>query len=112
MLTAVFDDQELLVDDIIEHRQTEPFRSYDRVKAVLEMVSKGYYSTKARYISLRSNLFRVESIGEYRNARVKVITLLEKKGRNEITVVYQRVENMSSHEEISFIGEAARRRRR
>ncbi len=112
VLTAVFDDQELLVDDIIEHRQTEPFRSYDRVKAVLEMVSKGYYSTKARYISLRSNLFRVESIGEYRNARVKVITLLEKKGRNEITVVYQRVENMSSHEEISFIGEAARRRRR
>ncbi len=109
---ALLDDQEMLVDEIIERRLEGPFDRYLDLRLILETVSKDYYNLKSKYFTIRSRNFWVESIGEFGNARVRFLALLQRAGRNEVKILYQRIENMRIDEDIHFIGDAAKYRRR
>jgi type II secretory pathway component PulK len=102
VLLALFDDQQFLVDDIITKRIESPLISNEVITSIFSSVSPDYYTTKRRYIQIRSNYFWVVSIGEYGNARVKLVGLLYRVSQNEIRVIYQRYENMSRDEEIPY----------
>lgn len=111
VLMALFDD-ETIVSEIIEARLEEPLKRFDQVKAIFsDRIAGGEYTKKVRYISFRSSRFWVESIGEYRNSRVKIVALVERRGNREARILYQRIENMSSKGGIPFMSKSSARGR-
>lgn len=103
VLMALFDDQQFVVDDIITKRLESPIQNIQTdLQPLLHSVSPEYFQSKRSSIAVRSSYFWVVSIGEYRDARVRLVALVYRASRNEIRVIYQRYENMSRFESLPF----------
>jgi type II secretory pathway component PulK len=95
VLTAFFDDS-IVADEIMAERQERPFSDTgeeSRLGMLVKELGGEYDSLKhGRCLDVRSQFFRIESIGEYRGVRVKVTAVVLWNGR-DVTIQCYRIEN-------------------
>ncbi len=101
VLTAIFDGDSIVAEEIIAKRQDEPFGRADlnvdeksRLGALVTELGGEYNKFKhARWLDVKSSFFRIESTGEYRGVKVKVTALVLWSDR-DVTIQYYRIENV------------------
>jgi len=99
VLTAIFDGDSIVADEIIAKRQDEPFSQADlsekgRLAVLVTELGGEYDKLKhARWLDVRSQFFRIESTGEYRGVRVKLTAIVLWDDAN-VTIQYYRIENV------------------
>ena len=96
VLVACFDGQELVADEIMEYRREKPFANWDReLWPVIQSVAGDDPELEkvGGWVQFKSQFFRITSIGEYRDVKVKV-TAIVLWNKRDVTVQYYRVENV------------------
>ncbi len=96
VLTALFDGNTLVADEIMERRRDEPFTNWGEFKAAIGSIISddaqlGQIGGSAAF---KSKFFTITSIGEYRGVKVKVTAIVYRSPRFDVTVQYYRTENV------------------
>ena len=96
VLTAFFGGDTLVADQIMERRREEPFANWAQLKDVIGDATTGDLDLGKLegWVSFKSVVFRITSIGEYRGARVKVTAIVYRTGRRDVVTKYYRIENV------------------
>jgi type II secretory pathway component PulK len=93
VLTALFDGNTIVAEEIIEKRREEPFSETGRLKALVTELGGEYDDLKhGRWIDFRSSFYTITSVGEYRGVKAKVTALVFWSDR-DVTIQYYRIEN-------------------
>jgi type II secretory pathway component PulK len=95
LLRAIFDDDMSIVDGIMQARIEQPFENIAAVKEVVDSFDPALYNKAQSLISVKSEYFKISSVGQYRKSKVMVTAIykrsdLQKKSRP----LYWRVENI------------------
>jgi len=95
LLRAIFDDNMEIVNELLQARIIEPFTNTAGIKEIVDSHDPALYIKAQSFISVKSNFFRVKSVGQYRQSKVMVTAVyqrgdLQKKARP----LYWRVENI------------------
>jgi general secretion pathway protein K len=86
LLSLSRDMDEVIVNDILEYRMEEPFKSPEDLKKV-ESVSDLLYDEIASLITVRSDVFRITSTGSV-GGLVRIVTAVVLRDSRGIRVVY------------------------
>ena len=96
VLAALFDDPYVAEEIIERRRENGGFNNTSEVEALVKEMA-GSDSEAARALpvfAVRSLFYRITSVGEYHNVRVKITAVVYRSTRSDVTVQYYRVENV------------------
>ncbi|MBN1916401.1 MAG: general secretion pathway protein GspK [Verrucomicrobia bacterium] len=95
VLTALFDDSYAAEEIIDWRREQGGFSNTDDVLAIVqEATGNDPTVTRALPLTVRSLFFRITSVGEYHNVRVKITAIVYCSTRGDVSVQYYRVETV------------------
>jgi type II secretory pathway component PulK len=96
VLMAMFDDNALVVDEIMQHRRETPFEREAEFEAVVKSVLNDEARLKllSPVVRVRSLFFTITSVGEYHGIKVKVTAVVYRSSRPDVDVQYYRIENV------------------
>jgi type II secretory pathway component PulK len=96
VLMAIFDDNELAVDEIMQHRRETAFETEAEFEAVVKSVfnDEARLTELRRMLTVRSQFFTITSVGEYHDIKVKVTAIVYRSSRPDVLVQYYRSESV------------------
>ena len=95
VLRAIFDNDMSVVDGIMQARIEQPFENIAAVKEVVDSFDPALYNNAQSLISVKSEYFKVRSVGQYRESKVLVTAVYKRSDlQRKSRPLYWRVENV------------------
>jgi len=93
VLAALLDDAYAADELILRRSEMNGFSNTSEVEALVKnMLGDNAEVARGMPVTVRSMFYRITSVGEYRNARVKITAVVYRSTRGDVSVQYYRVE--------------------